>query len=63
MMMISSNVLTMGNPDPLLAGEPGYDIGQFLSFTQHVQYVKTCGLADYQGIPNLVARRQYNIVD
>ncbi|KIJ10857.1 hypothetical protein PAXINDRAFT_85392, partial [Paxillus involutus ATCC 200175] len=32
--------------------EPGYDIALFLAFTQHVQYLKTSGLAyisDYQG--------------
>ena len=38
---------------PLLEpGEEGYDLAEFLVFTQHVQYVKTKGLAyiaDYQG--------------
>ncbi|KAG6370500.1 hypothetical protein JVT61DRAFT_11413 [Boletus reticuloceps] len=36
-------------PEP---DEPGYDLAQFLCFTQHIQYVKTGGLAyitDYQG--------------
>ncbi|KAG6379009.1 hypothetical protein JVT61DRAFT_13300 [Boletus reticuloceps] len=35
-----------GNCVPLLElYEPGYDVAQFLAFTQHVQYVKTKGLA------------------
>jgi len=37
----------------LLSGEDNYDIAEFLAFTQHVQYVKTKGLAyitDYQGL-------------
>ena len=42
-----------GDPTPMPEPyEPGYDIAQFLAFTQHVQYVKTGGLAyisDYQG--------------
>ncbi|KIK75867.1 hypothetical protein PAXRUDRAFT_171445, partial [Paxillus rubicundulus Ve08.2h10] len=36
-------------PDP---GEPGYEITEFLAFTQHVQYHKTRGqvyISDYQG--------------
>lgn len=43
-----------GDPTPLPEeDEPGYDLAQFLAFTQHIQYVKTGGLAyitDYQGI-------------
>ncbi|KAG9308116.1 hypothetical protein JVU11DRAFT_12516 [Chiua virens] len=43
-----------GNCVPLLKpDEIGYDIAQFLAFSQHVQYVETGGLAyisDYQGI-------------
>ncbi|KAG1874865.1 hypothetical protein F4604DRAFT_1925000 [Suillus subluteus] len=42
------------DPNPLLDPEDfGYDFALFLAFTQHVQYVKTSGLAfisDYQGI-------------
>lgn len=42
------------DPNPLLDPEDyGYDFALFLAFTQHVQYVKTGGLAfisDYQGI-------------
>ncbi|KIJ12254.1 hypothetical protein PAXINDRAFT_83131 [Paxillus involutus ATCC 200175] len=43
------------NSDPLPLpdqGEPGYEIGQFLAFTQHTQYIKTGGqvyISDYQG--------------
>lgn len=42
-----------GNCVPLVKpGKPEYDVTQFLAFIQHVQYVKTKGLAyvsDYQG--------------
>ncbi|KAI6146731.1 hypothetical protein BKA82DRAFT_3980550 [Pisolithus tinctorius] len=40
------------NPD-----EEGYDIAEFLCFTQHVQYIKTKGLvyiANYQGMCSFV---------
>ncbi|KAJ8596861.1 hypothetical protein M405DRAFT_725396, partial [Rhizopogon salebrosus TDB-379] len=47
--------------NPLLdEDESGYDFALFLAFTQHVQYVKTGGLAiisDYQGTPT-----EFNIV-
>ena len=43
-----------GNCMPLvLPGEFGYNVAEFLAFSQHVQYIKTGGLAyisDYQGI-------------
>ncbi|KAF8120877.1 hypothetical protein EV363DRAFT_1589260 [Boletus edulis] len=41
--------------------EDGYDIAQFLVFTQHVQYMKTKGLAfisDYQGNSSLLTDPQ-----
>ncbi|KAI6115137.1 hypothetical protein EDD16DRAFT_1551096 [Pisolithus croceorrhizus] len=44
------------NPD-----EDGYDTAEFLCFTQHVQYVKTKGLAyiaDYQGSKTLLTDPQ-----
>ena len=48
---------------PLLdRDEDGYDIAEFLCFTQHVQYVKTKGLvyiADYQGAQWQVASLPY----
>jgi hypothetical protein len=44
-----------GDPTPLPEkDEPGYDLAQFLAFTQHIQYIKTGGLAyiaDYQNMP------------
>ncbi|KAG1828238.1 hypothetical protein EV424DRAFT_1318562 [Suillus variegatus] len=46
------------DPNPLLDPEDyGYDFALFLAFTQHVQYVKTGGLAfisDYQGNTELL---------
>lgn len=42
-----------GEPAPLVPpGDPNYEVAEFLCFTQHVQYVKSKGLAfisDYQG--------------
>ncbi|KAG9311681.1 hypothetical protein JVU11DRAFT_7918 [Chiua virens] len=42
-------------------GEPEYNVAEFLAFTQHVQYVKTGGLAyisDYQGSTSLLTDPQ-----
>ncbi|KAF9231982.1 hypothetical protein BU15DRAFT_55558 [Melanogaster broomeanus] len=41
------------DPNPLQEDEYGYELSLFFAFTQHVQYVKTRGLAfisDYQGL-------------
>ncbi|KAG0704536.1 hypothetical protein DFH29DRAFT_765539, partial [Suillus ampliporus] len=50
------------DPNPLLNPEDyGYDFSLFLAFTQHVQYVKTGGLAfisDYQGNTGLLTDPQ-----
>ncbi|KAG6371949.1 hypothetical protein JVT61DRAFT_8963 [Boletus reticuloceps] len=51
-----------GSCVPLVGPEEfGYDVAQFLAFTQHVQYVETGGLAyisDYQGTPSLLTDPQ-----
>ncbi|KAJ7588447.1 hypothetical protein C8J56DRAFT_1080475 [Mycena floridula] len=42
-------------------GDEGYDIAAFLCFCQHVQYLKTDGLAylsDYQGAGDLLTDPQ-----
>ena len=53
--------------NPLLdEHESGYDFALFLAFTQHVQYVKTGGLAiisDYQGMPTEFNIFGYVLID
>ncbi|KIJ61402.1 hypothetical protein HYDPIDRAFT_96509 [Hydnomerulius pinastri MD-312] len=53
-----------GEPTPLPdPGEPGYEIAEFLAFTQHVQYSKTGGqayISNYQGTVVIHIRRPHS---